>query len=51
MQVPFGVIISKNGVVERIDEKPDNIFHINAGIYVINPDLLTTVDGNSYSDR
>ncbi len=50
MQVPFGVIISKNGVVERIDEKPDNIFHINAGIYVINPDLLTTVDGNSYCD-
>lgn len=51
MRVPFGVIVSKkSGIVERIDEKPDNIFHINAGIYVINPDLLLNLDGDTYCD-
>ena len=50
MKVPFGVIVSKNGNVERIEEKPDNIFHVNAGIYVINPDLISTLDGSSYCD-
>lgn len=45
-QVPFGVVGTKHAMIERIDEKPVHTFFVNAGIYVIDPDVLHFVPDN-----
>ncbi|NQU61764.1 MAG: CBS domain-containing protein [Rhodospirillales bacterium] len=40
LQVPFGVVDIKNNRIQDIDEKPLQRFFINAGIYVLDPDLI-----------
>ena len=45
-QVPFGVVGTKDAMIERIDEKPVHTFFVNAGIYVIEPDVLDFVPKN-----
>ena len=49
-QVPYGVIKSVEQKITSIVEKPTHKFFVNAGIYVIEPSLLESVDGNSYLD-
>jgi NDP-sugar pyrophosphorylase family protein len=43
IHVPFGVVDIENGVVRNLSEKPINQFFINAGIYVLDPELLDYV--------
>jgi len=44
IEVPFGVLqLGPEGSVEQIDEKPNASWPVNAGIYVINPELLGLV--------
>jgi len=45
MQVPFGVIQTKDHIIKSIVEKPIREFCINAGIYVLNPSLINYIDG------
>jgi len=49
-QVPYGVINNDGKYVTSIEEKPTHRFFINAGIYVLNPSILDSIDGKSYMD-
>jgi len=49
-QVPYGVIKAKDQIITSIVEKPVHKFFVNAGIYVLNPAILKTIDGVSYLD-
>ena len=49
-QVPFGVVEIENNTITGIDEKPQHRFFVNAGIYVINPDLLDLIPKGRYFD-
>lgn len=50
-KVPFGVIKTdeRNRVVDMV-EKPEHKSLINAGIYVINPSIIKSVESNVYTD-
>lgn len=49
-EVPYGVVKSTNNRIESIEEKPREITLINAGIYVISPQVLDFIPENSYLD-
>jgi len=40
-QIPFGLVTIQNHKIQSIDEKPSQRFFINAGIYVLNPEILS----------
>ena len=49
MQVPFGVVREREGLIESIEEKPTQRFMVSAGIYVLSPECLAHVPpGCSY---
>ena len=50
IQVPYGVVQTENGQLRRVSEKPKIDFLILAGIYVLNPEILELVPGDSYFD-
>ena len=49
-EVPYGIVESNGNKVERIVEKPVHSFFVNAGIYIITPELARSVDGIRYLD-
>lgn len=49
-QIPYGVIQGRAGKITSMQEKPIQLFHINAGIYVLNPDTLESVKKNQNID-
>jgi dTDP-glucose pyrophosphorylase len=49
-QVPYGVVEIENYSIKAIKEKPVHKFFVNAGIYVLNKDLINKVGGKSYLD-
>lgn len=49
-QVPYGVIETDGLQVSSIVEKPIHRFFVNAGIYVLEPELVRGVAGNIYLD-
>lgn len=49
-QVPFGVIESDGAKVKSMVEKPTHRYHVNAGIYVINPEIVRSVHRNEVID-
>lgn len=49
-QVPYGVVRARGSRVSSIEEKPVHKFFVNAGIYVLNPELVFKVRKNSYLD-
>ena len=49
-QVPYGVIESDGLKIKGIVEKPIHNFFVNAGIYVLSPQLAKQVDGYNYLD-
>ena len=46
VSIPFGSITTRDGVISKIIEKPTIKHHINAGIYVINPDVIKNMKKN-----
>lgn len=42
-RVPYGVVVSDGHVVRSIEEKPAHAWFINAGIYVLSPDVVHRV--------
>ena len=50
LEVPFGVVEIENNSVIGIEEKPIHTFFINAGIYVLDPDLLSLVAPGEHLD-
>jgi dTDP-glucose pyrophosphorylase/predicted transcriptional regulator len=49
-EVPYGVVSVNQNRIKRIVEKPVHKFFVNAGIYVINPELFRSIRRNSYID-
>jgi NDP-sugar pyrophosphorylase family protein len=49
-QVPYGVIETDQLKIKRIDEKPIQRFFVNAGIYVLEPEVLELIPKNKYFD-
>jgi len=47
-QVPYGVVESEGQRISKIVEKPIHSFFVNAGIYVLNPEVVRLVDGINY---
>lgn len=45
-QIPYGVIMEENGFIIGVDEKPVETYFINAGIYILEPELLKSVQKN-----
>lgn len=50
MQVPFGVVRERDGLIEGIDEKPIHRFVVSAGMYVLSPQALGLVPLNEFFD-
>ena len=50
LQVPYGVVKSKDHLITSIEEKPKHRFFVNAGIYVLNSSMFQDIDGKSYID-
>ncbi|RTL56015.1 MAG: CBS domain-containing protein [Rhodocyclaceae bacterium] len=49
-QVPYGVVRMNGTRIEGIDEKPVQKFFVNAGIYVLSPDVMNHVPSDQYLD-
>jgi dTDP-glucose pyrophosphorylase len=49
-QVPYGVVDVKKNQVVSIVEKPVHKFFVNAGVYVLEPKLINTIDVDVYLD-
>ncbi|WP_419875567.1 nucleotidyltransferase family protein [Candidatus Pristimantibacillus sp. PTI5] len=50
-QVPYGVVeVSSNNRFVNIAEKPIQQFYVNAGIYVLNPNVIEYIPRNTYYD-
>jgi dTDP-glucose pyrophosphorylase len=49
-QVPYGVVELDGPIIQNINEKPIQKFFINAGIYVLNPQVLSLVKKNVFID-
>jgi len=50
VQIPFGVVNIEGHQVKKIDEKPIEKYFVNAGIYVIEPELVNKVKANTQID-
>ncbi len=50
IQVPYGVVDIDSHSIVDIVEKPVQKFFVNAGIYVLDPKIINSVDGTSYLD-
>ena len=49
-QVPYGVAIADKHHLISIEEKPIHQFLVNAGIYVLNPEILPLIPTNEFYD-
>lgn len=50
MQVPFGVVYSRDGRIEMIEEKPIQRFVVSAGINVLSPQSVALVPKDEFFD-
>ena len=50
IEIPYGVVNIKNNNLISIEEKPVKQFFINAGIYVLQPEIIRLLPKNSYYD-
>lgn len=49
-QVPYGVVEQNNNIIKGIIEKPIHKFFVNAGIYILDPDVVASVQPNQSID-
>lgn len=49
-QVPYGVINCKGDHIVSIEEKPEQSYFVNAGIYVLSPESVAKVDKEEFYD-
>jgi dTDP-glucose pyrophosphorylase len=50
MQVPYGVVNVEKSLVTAIQEKPVYQFFVNAGIYILSPQVIQDLPKNEYLD-
>jgi dTDP-glucose pyrophosphorylase/predicted transcriptional regulator len=49
-QVPYGVVSAEKHRLLGVDEKPIHKFFVNAGIYVLNPDVINHIPKDTFYD-
>ena len=49
-QVPYGVLEVDENEVKSIAEKPIHKFFVNAGIYVLNKSILSSIEKDKFTD-
>ncbi|HAJ26566.1 MAG TPA: alcohol dehydrogenase [Syntrophus sp. (in: bacteria)] len=49
-QVPYGVVKTDENKFLSVDEKPEFNFFVNAGIYILDPQILDFIPQNKYFD-
>lgn len=49
-QVPYGVVDIVDGVVKSIVEKPIHKFFVSAGVYMLNPSILSNIPKDTFYD-
>jgi len=49
-ELPYGEVEVSNNKIKRISEKPRHKFFINAGIYILNPEIIIDINGKDYLD-
>ena len=49
-QVPFGVVRTEGARIVSIEEKPSHHFYVNAGIYVLEPEIVSLVPRDTFYD-
>lgn len=48
-KIPYGVCeLDKSGMLKGITEKPEYDFLVNTGMYILNPEVLTCIPGNTF---
>ena len=47
-QIPFGTLEVEDNIIKKISEKPIKKFLINAGIYVLEPEVINTIKNNEH---
>jgi NDP-sugar pyrophosphorylase family protein len=50
MQVPFGVVRERDGIIQSIEEKPVQRFSVSAGMYVLSPATISHIPHDEYFD-
>jgi dTDP-glucose pyrophosphorylase len=50
IQVPYGVVKVKDHRITKLEEKPTHKFFVNAGIYVLEPEVAAAIPKNEYLD-
>lgn len=50
LQVPYGVVDIVDGVVKSIVEKPIHKFFVSAGVYMLNPSILSNIPKDTFYD-
>lgn len=50
VQIPYGIVKVENNVIREIQEKPVRTFLINAGIYVLSPEMLDLIPNDHAFD-
>jgi dTDP-glucose pyrophosphorylase len=47
--IPYGTLTTReNGLLDRIEEKPEIVFKINTGFYILEPHLLNEIPENKF---
>ena len=49
-QVPYGVVHAEDNRIVSMVEKPTHCYHVNTGIYIINPIVFNSVSKNKVID-
>jgi dTDP-glucose pyrophosphorylase len=49
-QIPYGVVREMAGIIKQIEEKPVQRVLVNAGLYVLSPEVIRHVPRNIYFD-
>ncbi len=50
LQVPYGVVYTDGATISEIREKPTQKFFVNAGIYVLEPEVLKRIPQQTFFD-
>lgn len=49
LQIPYGTLRTReNGQLIAIQEKPSEVYQINSGLYVLEPDVFSYIDDNKF---
>lgn len=48
-KIPYGTLQTEaNGILSKIDEKPELVFQINTGMYILEPEMLQLIPENEF---